>query len=152
MITRIWLWHLCSLSRAFAVRTHEVWKKTKGPTKNQTSSPTGCLNMHFWRMHLRRMKRAIISWNAHFEAQQFWPAFLLKLHITKKANNSTEWLSQTTDISKYFVWSPWLWNKDFESSVFLKSNHQWKCLFFLVHDISGSKLEGDWGEILTLIE
>ena len=28
-----------SLVRAFAVRAHEIRKKTKGPTKNQTSSP-----------------------------------------------------------------------------------------------------------------
>ena len=32
--------HPCSLDRAFAVRTHEVWKKTKGQTKNQISSLT----------------------------------------------------------------------------------------------------------------
>ena len=37
--------HPPSLTRAFAVRTHEVWKKTKGPTKNETSSPTGWLRM-----------------------------------------------------------------------------------------------------------
>ena len=35
--------HSHSLNRAFAVRTHEVWKKTKGPTKNQTFSLTGWL-------------------------------------------------------------------------------------------------------------
>ena len=33
-------------ARAFAIRTHEVWKKTKGPTKNQTSSLTGWLAAH----------------------------------------------------------------------------------------------------------
>ena len=27
--------HPRSLARAFGVRTHEVWKKTKGPSKNQ---------------------------------------------------------------------------------------------------------------------
>ena len=31
----------CSIARAFAVRINEVWKEIKGPTKNQTSSPTG---------------------------------------------------------------------------------------------------------------
>ena len=36
---------LRSLARAFAVRTHEVWKQTKGRTKNHTSSPTGWLRM-----------------------------------------------------------------------------------------------------------
>ena len=54
--------HPRSLARAFAVRTHEVWKETKGPTKNQTSSPTGWLCMRDWGMSLRRMKSAIISW------------------------------------------------------------------------------------------
>ena len=34
-----------SFARAFAARSHEVWKETKGPTKNQTSSPTGWLCM-----------------------------------------------------------------------------------------------------------
>ena len=37
--------HLRSLARAFAVRTHEVWKQTKGPTKNQTFCSTGWLRM-----------------------------------------------------------------------------------------------------------
>ena len=32
-----------SLARAFAVHTHEMWKQTKGPAKNQTSAPLdGC--------------------------------------------------------------------------------------------------------------
>ena len=53
---------LRSLARAFAVRTHGVWKYTKGPNKNQTSSPTGWLHMRFWRMSLRRMKSAINLW------------------------------------------------------------------------------------------
>ena len=53
--------------RAFAVRTHEVWKKKKGPTKNQTSSPTAWLRMHVWRMSLRKMKSAIISWHGLIE-------------------------------------------------------------------------------------
>ena len=55
--------HPRSLARAIAVRTHEVWKKTKGLTKNQTSSPTGWLCMRVWRMSLRRTKSAIISWD-----------------------------------------------------------------------------------------
>ena len=37
--------HPRSLARAFAVRTHEVSKQTKGPTKNQTSNPIGWLSM-----------------------------------------------------------------------------------------------------------
>ena len=39
---------------------------TKGPTKNQTSSPTGWLRMRVWRMSLRRTKSAIISWAGSF--------------------------------------------------------------------------------------
>ena len=31
--------HARILTRAFAVRIHDVWKKMKGLTKNQTSSP-----------------------------------------------------------------------------------------------------------------
>ena len=33
--------HPRSLARAFDIRTHEVVKYTKGPTKIQTSGPTG---------------------------------------------------------------------------------------------------------------
>ena len=51
--------HLRSLARAFAVHTHEVWKWTKDPTKNQTSSFTGWLHIHVWRM---RTNSTIISW------------------------------------------------------------------------------------------
>ena len=69
VITRMRLWYLshrrpakvqathpCSLARAFAVRTHEVW----GPTKNQISSPTEWLRMCIWRMSLRRTNSTII--------------------------------------------------------------------------------------------
>ena len=52
-----------SLAWAFAVRTHKVWKYTKGPTKTQTFSSTGWLRMRFCRMSLRRTKSAIISWD-----------------------------------------------------------------------------------------
>ena len=37
-------------------------KKTKGPTKNRTSSRIGWLHMRVWRMRLWRMKSAVISW------------------------------------------------------------------------------------------
>ena len=59
--------HLRSLARAFAVRTHEVWKKTKGQTKHQISSSTGWLRMCIWRMNLRRMKSTIMSWHGSFD-------------------------------------------------------------------------------------
>ena len=54
--------HARILARAFAVCTHQVWKKTKGLTKHQISSPTVWLCMRVWRMSLRRSKSAIISW------------------------------------------------------------------------------------------
>ena len=53
--------HPRSLDRAFAVRTHKVWKKTNGPTKNQTSSPIEWLRMRVWRMSLRRTIGTTIS-------------------------------------------------------------------------------------------
>ena len=55
-----------SLARAVAVRTHEFWKETKGPTKHQTSSPTGRLRMRIWRMNLRKTESTIISWYGSF--------------------------------------------------------------------------------------
>ena len=51
-----------SLIRAFAIRTHNVWKKTKCLTKYQTCSPNGLLRMRVWRLSLRRAIIAIISW------------------------------------------------------------------------------------------
>ena len=41
-------------------------KWTKGPTKNQTSSPTGWLCMHVWRMSLQKTKSTKISWDDSF--------------------------------------------------------------------------------------
>ena len=37
--------------------------RRRGPSKYQTSSPTGWLRMRVWRMSLRRTKIAIISWD-----------------------------------------------------------------------------------------
>ena len=39
----------------------------------------------------------------------------------KNVNDVTGWLSQTTDISKYFDWSPGLWDK--ESHLYMKSEN-----------------------------
>ena len=50
--------------------THEVWKLTKGPTKYQTSSPTGWLRMRVWRIRLRRTKSTIISWAGSLVARK----------------------------------------------------------------------------------
>ena len=36
---------LRSLTRIFAVHTHDIWKEGKALTKNQTSSPSGWLHM-----------------------------------------------------------------------------------------------------------
>ena len=52
-----------SRHRAFAVRTHNVCKSTKGPSKNQISSATGWLRMRVWGMSLRRTKSTLISWH-----------------------------------------------------------------------------------------
>ena len=52
--------HSRSLARAFAVRTHDIWKYTKGPTKSQTSRPTRWLRMCVFRMSFRRTKSIII--------------------------------------------------------------------------------------------
>ena len=57
--------HPHSLARAFAVRT-------KGPTKHHTSSTTRWLRMRDWRMSLRRMKSAIISWDRSFIEPCAW--------------------------------------------------------------------------------
>ena len=52
---------------------------------------------------------------------KYWLLFSMYLHnycltqsstYMKKVNDVTGWLSQTTDISKYFVWSPGLWDKE----------------------------------------
>ena len=40
----------------------------------------------------------------------------------KNENDVTGWLSQTTDISKYFIWSPGLWDKE-------------SCLYEISHEI-----------------
>ena len=40
----------------------KYWNRTRGLPKNQTSSPTGWLRMHVWRMSLRKTKSTIISW------------------------------------------------------------------------------------------
>ena len=59
--------HWRCLARALAVRAHEIWKQTKGPTRNKTSSPTGWLRMCNWRTSLQRAKSAIISWAGSFK-------------------------------------------------------------------------------------
>ena len=53
--------HPHSLSRAFDVRTHKVWKSTKDLTKNQTCSSIGLLCMRVYRLSLRRAISVIIS-------------------------------------------------------------------------------------------
>ena len=73
--------HPCSLARAFAVGTHEVWEQTEGPTKNQTSSPTGWLHMHVLRMCLSRMKSTVNSFMA--------PGFVI-LQLKFQVSNRTK--------------------------------------------------------------
>ena len=61
----------CTSRQVLAVRTHKVWKETKGPTKNQTFSPTGWLSMSVWKMSLRRTKSTIHSWDGSVDF--LWP-------------------------------------------------------------------------------
>ena len=46
-----------------SLRCSQTWSMEvdEGPTKNQTSSPTGLLRMRVWRMSLRRTKSATLS-------------------------------------------------------------------------------------------
>ena len=48
-----------------SVRCSHTWSMEidEGPTKNQTSSPTGWLRMCVWRMSLWRTKSVVISWD-----------------------------------------------------------------------------------------
>ena len=75
--------HRRSLARAFAGRTHKVWKQMKGPTRSQTSSPIGWLRMHIWRISLRRTKSAIVSWDGSIDLWSLWP-HKFKLHSDYK--------------------------------------------------------------------
>ena len=88
--------HPRNLTRDFAVHTYEVWMETKSPTTNQTSSPTGLLSMHVWRMSLQRTKSTIISWDGSNYCQittisvslaQFF--FFFSHQIWKETNFST---------------------------------------------------------------
>ena len=58
--------HIPAASPEPSLFTHMKYGKTKGPTKNQTSSPTGWLCMHVWRMSLQRTKSTILSWDGSF--------------------------------------------------------------------------------------
>ena len=49
-----------------------------------------------------------------------------------KGNDVTHWLSQTTDTSKYFVWSPGLWDKESHLYIYKHPLFQYDfCLAFL---------------------
>ena len=60
---------------------------------NQTSSPTGWLRMHVWRMSLRRMKSTIISWHGSFV--RFLPGLgrLLNSNPSQLCNKSSRQLA-----------------------------------------------------------
>ena len=61
------------------------------PTKYQTSSPTGRLHMHAWRMSLRRLKSTIISWDGSYRQER--DPLYTALHKTTGytiANQATE--------------------------------------------------------------
>ena len=55
-------------ARAFAVRTHEIWKWMKDPTKIPTSSPYRMIAHARLRMRLRRTRSTMISWHNSFKA------------------------------------------------------------------------------------
>ena len=58
--------HICAVSLEPSLLAHIKCRRRrsfKGPTKNETSSPTVWLRMQVWRMSLRRTESAIISWN-----------------------------------------------------------------------------------------
>ena len=57
-----------------------------GPTKNQTSSPTGWLRMHVWRMSLRRTKNTIISWDGSNLLHKIYNAWLYQISCAHKSN------------------------------------------------------------------
>ena len=66
-----------------------------------------------------------------FLSSMYLHNWLIRVHSSwsstymKKMNNVTDWISQTTDISKYFVWSPGLWDK--ESCLYItKHNTRWQ--------------------------
>ena len=84
--------HPRSITRAYAVRTHEVWKKTKGPTKNQISGPTRWLRMRVWKMSLRRTKSVLISLD---DSIYSW-------HWEEEKTNDTLWLSWSINVSIQF--------------------------------------------------
>ena len=45
-----------------------------------------------------------------------------------KVNDVANWLSQTTDNSKYFVWSPGLWDKESRLYLEYKGDKKWLSL------------------------
>ena len=120
--------HLRSLVRAFAVRTHEVSKWMKGPTKNQTSNSTGWLRMHVWRMSLRRTKRAIISWRGSFYQNPWSISYKcwLRPHILMK--NSVYGLDVLllSSAEVYLEQFNYTINSSWKSKYL--SNHQWVIL------------------------
>ena len=93
---RIGAQHPRSLARAFAVHTHKVWKNTEGPTKNETSSPTGWLRIYVWRMSSRRMKSTIILWDGSFLVSIF---ILAKISALQKYRMEITWLKLLTPMS-----------------------------------------------------
>ena len=65
-------------------------RQTKGPTKNQTSSPTGWLRMCVWRMSLWRTKSAIISWAGSNQLENDCSLLIPNWQAQKKFTFTTE--------------------------------------------------------------
>ena len=75
------------------------------------------LSVTFFSLVHTNMKIISTNW---FPSGMYLHNWLIHVHAIcsstymymKNVNDVTGWLSQTTDISKYFVWSPGLWDKE----------------------------------------
>ena len=88
----------------------------------ETACKMGIDHRPFLRMYKQCVVSDIFFTPIHKYANYFqilvslWYVFIHSSTYIKKVNDITGWLSQTTDTSKYFVWSPGL--RDYELPVF----------------------------------
>ena len=93
----------------------------EGSSKNQTSSPTGWLQMPVWRMRLRRTNSTIISWACSFLflssiviilfrekgagrcAGRLLAIYILKFYIFSSCLGCTFWLCDSLDIFSMYL-------------------------------------------------
>ena len=72
-------WTCASTQSCQRLRCSHTWCMEVDEGSNQISSPTGWLHMCVWRMSLRKMKSAIISWagsNFYLHSQSFSAWFI----------------------------------------------------------------------------